>query len=111
MMNSVVFASVVGMMGLGMVGQAAAGSSYSLTDDYNAGNWNSMFSYFTAADPTHGLVDYVSESAAQNAGLLELNPGAIYMGVDHTNVVGSGGRPSVRVTSNKAYNHGLVSFA
>jgi len=114
MMNSVVFASLVGMMGV--AGQAVAGNtgssySYSLMDDYNAGNWNSMFNYFTGSDPTHGLVDYISESAAQNAGLLELNSGAIYMGVDDSNVVGSGGRPSVRVTSNKAYNHGLVSLS
>ncbi len=30
------------------------------------------------------------------------------MGVDHTNIATSSGRASVRLTSQKSYNHGLV---
>lgn len=33
--------------------QAVAG--YALQDDYNSGNWLSMFDFFTASDPTHGM--------------------------------------------------------
>jgi len=106
-----------------LVNQAVAG--YTLEDDYNSGNWNSMFDYFTSADPTNGksitereslsiitdhlagFVDYVSESVAQSDGFFEANGGSIYMGVDHTNVASSAGRDSIRITSNKSYNKGL----
>ena len=30
------------------------------------------------------------------------------MGVDHTNVASGAGRASVRITSKKSYNHGLI---
>jgi len=119
MYASLVFISATALL----VNQAVAG--YTLEDDYNSGNWNSMFDYFTSADPTNGksisgrdnwkvstdlftgFVDYVSESAAQSDGLFEANGGSIYMGVDHTNVASSAGRNSMRITSNKSYNKGL----
>lgn len=39
--------------------------------------------------------------------MVEFNGGSVYMGVDHTNVASSAGRNSVRITSNKSYQHGL----
>lgn len=88
--------------------QQFAAATYSLVDTYTASNFFSSFSFFTAADPTNGFVSYQSQANAQSAGLINTNNNQIYMGVDHTTVnPASPGRKSVRVTSNKAYNHGL----
>ena len=59
-------------------------------------------------DPTHGYVDYVAQSVAQSAGLINTNNSQIYMGVDSTNVASGRGRQSVRLTSKAMYNHGLI---
>jgi hypothetical protein len=53
-------------------------------------------------------VQYVNQGTAQNGGLINTNNGAVYMGVDSTNVGTGSGRNSVRITSKKSYNHGLV---
>lgn len=87
-----------------------AAAVYSLKDTYNAGNFFSSFSLFSGADPTGGFVNYQgSLSSAQSAGLVNTNNNQVYMGVDHTSTLStsSAGRPSIRVSSNKAYTHGL----
>jgi hypothetical protein len=86
-----------------------ADAAYSLVDSYTASNFFSEFSLFSGGDPTNGFVNYQgSLSAAQSAGLVNTNNNQIYMGVDHTTVnPSSPGRASVRLTSNKAYTHGL----
>ncbi|KAE8351844.1 concanavalin A-like lectin/glucanase domain-containing protein [Aspergillus coremiiformis] len=83
-----------------------AAAIYTLQDDYGtSAAFFDKFTFFTASDPTHGFVKYVDRSTAENTGLINAG-GSIYMGVDHTNVA-SGGRQSVRISSNNAYNHGL----
>jgi hypothetical protein len=69
-------------------------ATYNLVDTYDSSNFFSEFTLF---------------SGGESAGLINTNNGQVYMGVDSTNVVStsSAGRPSVRVTSNKAYTHGL----
>ncbi|KAE8441440.1 hypothetical protein EG329_004966 [Mollisiaceae sp. DMI_Dod_QoI] len=85
-----------------------AAASYALVDTYNSGNFFSTFSFYTGGDPTHGWVNYQSQSSATSAGLANTNNGQIYLGVDHTTVnPPSPGRASVRVSSNKGYTHGL----
>jgi hypothetical protein len=87
-----------------------AAAVYSLKDTYNAGNFFSSFSLFSGADPTGGFVNYQgSLSSAQSAGLVNTNNNQVYMGVDHASTIStsSSGRKSIRVTSNKAYTHGL----
>jgi hypothetical protein len=92
----------------GTYGQYAA-ATYNLVQSYTASNFFSSFSFFTGSDPTHGFVNYQSQSAAQSAGLINTNNNQIYLGVDHTTVnPASPGRKSVRVSSNRAYTHGLV---
>ena len=59
-------------------------------------------------DPTKGYVNYVDQGAAQAGGLIKNDNGKIYIGVDHSNVASGRGRNSVRLSSTKAYNHGLV---
>nr|OQO27559.1 hypothetical protein B0A51_04472 [Rachicladosporium sp. CCFEE 5018] len=84
-------------------------AQYVLGDDFMAdGKFFDQFSFFTAGDPTHGFVDYVDQSSASDGGLINVTSSSVYMGVDYTNVATSAGRQSVRITSNKSYNSGLV---
>lgn len=87
---------------------SSVNGAYTLQDDYSGTNFFSMFDFFTDADPTHGYVDYVAQSAAQSAGLINTNNGQIYMGVDTKNVASGRGRQSVRLTSKATYNSGLI---
>lgn len=81
--------------------------NYGLVDTYDSSNFFSEFNFFTGSDPTGGFVDYQSQSAASSEGLINTNNGQVYLGVDYTTANPSNGRASVRVTSNKAYTHGL----
>ncbi|QIW95191.1 hypothetical protein AMS68_000709 [Peltaster fructicola] len=82
-------------------------AAYTLQDDYLAdGNFFGKFSFFTAADPTHGFVKYVDQGTAQNSGFLSQSTSKVIMGVDYKNVQPNG-RPSVRITSNKSNKSGL----
>lgn len=62
------------------------------------------------ADPTHGFVNYVNQQQAQSQGLIQNWGNQVYIGVDHTTTLNPNGpgRNSVRLQSNKAYNHGLI---
>lgn len=53
-------------------------------------------------------MDFVDRSTARNSGLISTAGGSVYIGVDHKNVSSKPGRQSVRLTSTKTYNHGLV---
>jgi hypothetical protein len=55
-----------------------------------------------------GFVQYVDQSTAQDMGLINSSAtGAVSWGVDSTNKTPEG-RPSVRLSSKKTYNNGLV---
>lgn len=84
-----------------------AGSTYNLVDIYNSNNFFSAFDFYTGADPTHGYVSYQSQSAASSQGLINTNYGQVYLGVDSSTYNPSAGRASVRLSSKKAYTHGL----
>ncbi|KAM3077458.1 hypothetical protein ACMFMG_006801 [Clarireedia jacksonii] len=86
--------------------------SYTLADSYDHTNFFTEFNFFSGSDPTNGLVAYQSAAAANSSALAGYtnNAGqtAVYLGVDHTtSLTGSAGRSSTRVSSNKAYTHGL----
>ena len=84
-------------------------SALTLTDNYSGHNFFNNFQAFTDADPTGGFVQYHNYQIAvsnKNVGTVANYQNASYMGVDAVNVMTSG-RPSVRITSNKSYNHGL----
>lgn len=87
------------------IGSSSAG--WVLEDDYSTSNFFDMFSFWTSSDPTHGFVDYVSQSDAQSAGLISTDSNGVYIGVDYKNQAPNG-RQSVRITSNKAYNAGTL---
>jgi hypothetical protein len=92
---------------------AAAVNAYTLVKTYNAANFLSEFNFFTAPDPTLGYVQYVNQavatSGADEAGqrLFTTDNNQVYLGVDHTEVAPSGGRQSVRVSSNQAFSKAL----
>lgn len=82
-------------------------AGYTLTDSFTSANFNSEFHHFTDEDPTRGFVQYVDNTTAVNNGLKVMRSDSIYLGVDHSSVATREGRQSVRMTSNKSYNHGL----
>lgn len=104
-----------------------AQATYTLVDDYTASpvDFFESFNFFTGADPTNGFVAYTDAASAAESNLIGFtvpetttsisefaNASSIYVGVDYTNVISSGsGRPSVRITSTKSYNAGILLVA
>ncbi|GAM82704.1 hypothetical protein ANO11243_006880 [Dothideomycetidae sp. 11243] len=86
---------------------SSCSAGWVLQDDYTPQNWFSMFTFFTGADPTHGLVNYLDQATAAKDGLINTNGNQIHMGVDYTNLAPNG-RASVRLTSTKSYNAGTL---
>jgi hypothetical protein len=78
--------------------------AYTLVSTFDATNFFDEFNFFTAADPTLGFVEYVSQSVAENDDLVHCENNQVYMGVDSTTQNPSGGRNSVRVSSNTQYS-------
>ncbi|KAM0277691.1 hypothetical protein ACHAQH_005634 [Verticillium albo-atrum] len=84
--------------------------AYSLSHSYFGDAFVSDFNWFNGNDPSNGFVRYQSEPDALDQGLYSINPisQAVILGVDHTNTFAvDEGRPSVRLESKQAYNHGL----
>jgi len=82
-------------------------SAYTLVQTYDDTNFFDEFNFFSGTDPTNGFVDYVQQSAAQNTDLIAYQNNQVYLGVDHTTDNPSGGRASVRLSSNQAFTQGL----
>lgn len=95
-------------LGLGLAKLSEA--AYSLQDDYSVDSFFSMFEFFTDTDPTNGYVDYVDQSTASSAGLINTDNDQVYIGVDSTTTLtsSSSGRQSVRLSSTATYTHALV---
>jgi len=85
-----------------------ASSPWQLKQAYQGNSFFDGWSFFTAADPTDGTVQYVDQSTAQSANLTSINSaGNAIMRVDTTPVV-SGNRQSVRITTDYTYTGALV---
>lgn len=81
---------------------------YTLQDDYMVNNtFFDKFTFWTASDPTNGFVQYVNQTTANTNGLIASSASNVYIGVDYKNVQPFG-RPSVRLTSTKSYDAGLI---
>jgi hypothetical protein len=85
-------------------------AGYVLTDDYSGNNFFSSFDFFIGPDPTSGTVQYLDGKTASAVGLVGTLPNnQTFMAVDNVNAYATPyGRPSVRITSKKTFNHGLV---
>lgn len=92
---------------------AAATAAYSLVAEFSGSNFFDGFTFQNITDPTAGFVRYVnSETAATErlAGYIfnpTANSTAAYLGVDHTGVA-TGGRNSVRITTNATFSNGAL---
>lgn len=85
-----------------------ATSPWKLIDSHSGSNFFDGWDFDTGADPTHGTVDFIDQSTARSAGLLEINSaGNAIMRVETTPSV-SGNRKSIRITTQTAFNGGLV---
>ncbi|TGO82860.1 hypothetical protein BPOR_0744g00060 [Botrytis porri] len=84
-------------------------TGYQLEESYSGNTFFDAFDFFTAPDPTHGFVTYVSESAASQQGLISVRSDGVYMGVDSKTILNPSGpgRNSVRIESKKSWTHGL----
>ncbi|KAF2705200.1 glycoside hydrolase family 16 protein, partial [Pleomassaria siparia CBS 279.74] len=81
-------------------------AGYALEDDYMT-DFYGAFDFWDAPDPTNGFVKYVDMNTAQGMGLMNSTPGVVSWSVDTTNPTPDG-RPSIRLTSKKIYETGLV---
>ncbi len=84
--------------------------AYALANSYVGESLLSGFNWVTSPDPSNGYVRYKSQSDAASMGLFAVDQqtGVVRLGVDSTNQYSlSEGRPSIRIESKEAYNHGL----
>ncbi|KAI1491874.1 glycoside hydrolase family 16 protein [Biscogniauxia mediterranea] len=84
--------------------------AYSLSTHYAGQGLLDSFSFFTGSDPSNGFVDYQSRDAAIANNLVAVDESnRVRLGVDSDNIYSTSdqGRPSVRLTSNDDFTHGL----
>lgn len=82
-------------------------SPWKLVESHEGSNFFDGWDFFTGADPTEGIVDYVDQNTARSSGLLQVNSdGNAVMRVETTSVV-PGNRKSVRITTQSQFNGAL----
>jgi beta-glucanase (GH16 family) len=90
---------------------------YTLVADYSGSNFFDGFLTYTAADPTHGKVNYTDMAFAAKQGYLAYNfheqdnVTRARIGVDSVEDAQASGRNSVRLTSKKTFNAGTLLVA
>lgn len=94
-------------LGLTALVSGVAQAQYTLDIAYDNSNFFTTWDFFTDADPTNGFVEYVDANTANAESLAGYVDGAIFMGVDTKTSNPANGRKSVRLTSQKAFTHGL----
>jgi len=84
-------------------------SGYTLKLMASGSTFFDNFDFFTGGDPTHGFVNYVNRSYAEQQGYIKTTATSAYIGVDTNRVVpkGARGRDSVRISSKQTFNSGL----
>ncbi|KAJ5925311.1 hypothetical protein N7454_007950 [Penicillium verhagenii] len=86
-------------------------SQYELVETWQGQEFFDYFHFYTGADPTNGWVTYLDQASAESSGLVKVTDrGTVYIGVDHQTTLSTTGkgRDSVRVGTNKYYEHSLV---
>ncbi|KAF8341316.1 glycoside hydrolase family 16 protein [Cantharellus anzutake] len=79
-----------------------------MKQNYTGSNFFNGWTFFTYADPTHGVVQYRSAADSWSLGLVSINnAGNAIMKVDTTPTV-SGNRNSVRIQTSIQYTGGLI---
>jgi len=86
----------------------APASRFKLIEKHEGQNFFDGWDFFTGADPTHGIVQFLDEGTGRNAGLVDVNDqGHAIMRVETTPQV-TGNRQSIRITTQSQFNGGLV---
>ncbi|CAG7847455.1 Probable glycosidase C21B10.07 [Serendipita indica DSM 11827] len=89
-------------------------SAYNLVDSYEGSTFFDGWDFFEYADPTHGMIRYVSADEAKSSNLAYVrDDGVAVMTVDTTTTLAvsdSEQRNSVRITTKKSYGQGLFIF-
>jgi hypothetical protein len=82
---------------------------YNLVDKFSGETFFDNWDFWNYGDPTHGLVNYLSQSDAVSKNLTYVQPdGTVVLAVDDYTWLNEGEpRNSVRVSSKKTYNGGL----
>jgi len=94
-------------------GSSRSGSkdSWSLSESYVGNDFFSKWTFFTELDPTHGAVEYVDQSTAEEKELVKADAHTVEFGAERGFATGSSGtnrgRRSVRIESRTSYNEGL----
>nr|XP_018263295.1 uncharacterized protein I303_04789 [Kwoniella dejecticola CBS 10117]OBR85453.1 hypothetical protein I303_04789 [Kwoniella dejecticola CBS 10117] len=88
--------------------QTSSTVTLKLAKKYVGQDFMNDFDYFTDDDPTSGYVNYISKSAAQSQGLIDVQANNVfYMAADATNVPTGRGRDSIRISSKNKYADGV----
>ncbi|KAI1761104.1 concanavalin A-like lectin/glucanase domain-containing protein [Hypoxylon sp. FL1150] len=86
-------------------------TGYSLSTHYGGQGLLDNFSFFTGHDPNNGFVDYQSKENALANNLVSIDDeySSVRLGVDWNSTYSTSdkGRPSVRLTSQDSFTHGL----
>ncbi|KAJ5731747.1 uncharacterized protein N7483_006255 [Penicillium malachiteum] len=89
----------------------AHATEYELMETWQGEEFFNYFHFYDGPDPTNGWVNYMDGDSASKAGLVKItDEGTVYLGVDHATKLSPSdkGRNSVRVGTNKYYEHSLV---
>ncbi|KAI0063182.1 hypothetical protein BV25DRAFT_1824758 [Artomyces pyxidatus] len=87
---------------------ATGSSNWKLAQSYSGNSFFNGWDFFTAADPTNGIVQFVDQNTAQSSNLTSItNDGNAIMRIDTTPQV-SGNRAGIRITTQYTFNGGLV---
>ncbi|EIW63420.1 uncharacterized protein TRAVEDRAFT_161729 [Trametes versicolor FP-101664 SS1] len=83
---------------------------FSLTDEYVGRDFLQSWNWESIDDPTHGRVNYLSQTDALNGNLTYATDNKFIMRADANNIVSptSRGRDSVRISSQRAYDEAVV---
>ncbi|KAK2591910.1 hypothetical protein QQS21_010384 [Conoideocrella luteorostrata] len=109
---------VVALLALAGFSFADASSRYALVESYDHTNFFDKFHFFESnfttgnyndVDPTSGYINYRNKEDAKKLGLIAVQGSEIFLGVNHRDVFNpkGKGRDSVRIESNRLYNHSL----
>ncbi|TFK39843.1 glycoside hydrolase family 16 protein [Crucibulum laeve] len=84
-------------------------NTFTFDHRYQGEDFLDKWDFFSGADPTHGLVDYQSKEDAINKGLAYIqDDGTTVLAVDNaTSLKTSANRDSIRIQSQRTYDHGL----
>ncbi|KAI0260952.1 2 beta-glucan [Gloeopeniophorella convolvens] len=90
----------------------ARAATYNVADTFQGSSFFSDFSFISEADPTHGRVNYVTQSQAQSLGLATVSGNSFTLRADDTTVLSASGpgRNSFRIQSNKQYDTHVSVF-